>query len=143
LLDKLFSQTGSEKISSIRRELQENMMEKCGIFRNEKELLEMKELIKQYKERYKNVSVQDKGKVFNTDLVETIELGSLLDIAESITDSAINRKESRGAHTREDFPKRNDAEWMKHTLIWKNEAGNKIDYKPVAKTRFEPTERKY
>ena len=143
ILNKLLSQSGDEKVSVIRRELQQNMMDKCGIFRNEKELSEMKELIKEYKERYEKITVQDKGKVFNTDLIEAIELGSLLDIAESITDSAFNRKESRGAHTREDFPNRLDAEWMKHTFIWKNEAGNKIDYKPVVKTRFEPMERKY
>ncbi|OXV05105.1 hypothetical protein Egran_07128 [Elaphomyces granulatus] len=143
LISKLLSQTGDEKISAIRRDMQQNMMDKCGIFRNEKELTEMKELIKEYKERYKKITVQDKGKVFNTDLVEAIELGNLLDIAESINDSALNRKESRGAHTREDFPKRDDVEWMKHTLIWKNEGGNKIDYKSVAKTRFEPMERKY
>ena len=92
----------------------------------------------------KNITVQDKSKVFNTDLIETIELGNLIDICESINEGALNRQESRGAHTREDFPKRNDTEWMKHTSITKNDTGDpKIDYKPVIKTRFEPMERKY
>lgn len=144
MLDKLLAQTGNEKLAVIRRELQQNMMDKCGIFRNEKDLLENKELIKQYKQRYNNITVQDKSKVFNTDLIETIELGNLLDIAESINEGSLNRQESRGAHTREDFPKRDDANWMKHTFITKNESGDpKIDYKPVVVTRFQPMERKY
>lgn len=144
LMNGLLERNGGEKISTIRRELQQSMMDKCGIFRNEKELAENKELIKQYKERFKNISLQDKSKVFNTDLIEAIELGNLLDIAESVNESALIRKESRGAHTREDFPKRDDANWMKHTFITKNDSGDpKIDYKPVVKTRFEPMERKY
>lgn len=144
LMNGLLERNGGEKISTIRRELQQSMMDKCGIFRNEKELAENKELIKQYKERFKNILLQDKSKVFNTDLIEAIELGNLLDIAESVNESALIRKESRGAHTREDFPKRDDANWMKHTFITKNESGDpKIEYKPVVKTRFEPMERKY
>ncbi|NOS83536.1 MAG: succinate dehydrogenase flavoprotein subunit [Ignavibacteria bacterium] len=144
LMNDLLSRNGTEKISEIRRDLQQSMMDKCGIFRNEKDLTENKELIKQYKERYRNIGLQDKSKVFNTDLIEAIELGNLLDIAESINEAALNRQESRGAHTREDFPKRDDAGWMKHTFITKNESGDpKIDYKPVVLTRFEPMERKY
>jgi succinate dehydrogenase / fumarate reductase flavoprotein subunit len=144
MMHKLLDQTGNEKLSVIRRDLQQNMMDKCGIFRNEKDLIENKALIKEYKERYNHITVQDKSKVFNTDLIETIELGNLLDIAESINEGALNRQESRGAHTREDFPKRDDSGWMKHTFITKNESGDpKIDYKPVVITRFQPMERKY
>jgi len=144
MMSGLLAQSGSEKIAEIRKELQQSMMDKCGIFRNEKDLAENKELIKQFQQRYKNITVQDKSKVFNTDLIEAIELGNLLDIAESINESALNRQESRGAHTREDFPKRDDGTWMKHTFITKNDSGDpKIDYKPVVKTQFEPMERKY
>lgn len=144
LMSGLLAQNGNEKISEIRKELQQSMMDKCGIFRNEKDLAENKELLKQFQERYKHITVQDKSKVFNTDLIEAIELGNLIDIAESINESALNRQESRGAHTREDFPKRDDAGWMKHTFITKNDSGDpKIDYKPVVKTQFEPMERKY
>lgn len=145
LMNRLLLQTGNEKISVIRRELQENMMDKCGIFRNQADLEQMKVKIKELQQRYSNISILDKSKVFNTDLIETIELGNLLDIAESINESALNRTESRGAHTREDFPARDDAGWMKHTFIWKGPSGGdpKIDYKPVVKTRFEPMERKY
>jgi len=143
-IDSLLNLSGGENISNIRKDLQQNMMDKCGIFRNEKDLAENKEILKQLRQRYQNITVQDKSKVFNTDLMEAIELGNLIDIAESINESALNRQESRGAHTREDFPNRNDAEWMKHTFITKADSGElKIDYKPVVKTRFEPMERKY
>lgn len=144
-VDHLLNQEGPEKTALIRKELQETMMEKCGIFRDEKGLLEMRQHIADFKERYKNISIQDKGKVFNTDLLEAIELGSLIDLSEAITEGALNRKESRGAHSREDFPKRDDKKWMKHTLIWKAKDGvsNQIDYKPVSVTRYQPMERKY
>jgi succinate dehydrogenase / fumarate reductase flavoprotein subunit len=144
-LNKILNSTGSEKVANVRRVLQENMMEKCGIFRNAKDLSEMKELIKQYKERYEKIGIQDKGKVFNTDLIEAIELGALLDTADTITESALNRNESRGAHTREDYPKRDDTNWMKHTFMWKEKDGieKKIEYKPVSITQFQPMERKY
>jgi succinate dehydrogenase / fumarate reductase flavoprotein subunit len=143
MVNRLLNSNGTEKISAIRRELQENMMDKCGIFRNESDLKQMKGLIEQYKERYKNINVADKGTVFNTELMEAIELGNLIDIAETINEGALNRTESRGAHTREDFPKRDDAKWMKHTFILKDGKGTKINFKPVAKTRYEPMERKY
>ncbi|MBE2216824.1 MAG: succinate dehydrogenase flavoprotein subunit [Ignavibacteria bacterium] len=143
-IDSLLNLSGGENISNIRKDLQQNMMDKCGIFRNEKDLAENKEILKQLRQRYQNITVQDKSKVFNTDLMEAIELGNLIDIAESINESALNRQESRGAHTREDFPNRDDAQWMKHTFITKADSGElKIDYKPVVKTRFEPMERKY
>ena len=142
-LNNLLSKNGTEKISTIRRELQENMMDKCGIFRTEADLKQMKDLVIKYKERYKNINVTDKGMVFNTELMEAIELGNLLDIAETITECALNRTESRGAHTREDFPKRDDVNWMKHSFIRKDVKGTKIIYKPVTKTRYEPMERKY
>jgi succinate dehydrogenase / fumarate reductase flavoprotein subunit len=144
MIAKLLDQSGNEKTADVRRQLQESMMEKCGIFRNKTELTELKGLIKEYKERYNNITVQDKSKVFNTDLIETIELANLIDLAETINESSLNREESRGAHTREDFPARDDKKWMKHTFIRKAPGGEtKIDYKKVAITRFEPMERKY
>ncbi len=145
IVNKILNSNGTEKIAQIRRELQENMMEKCGIFRNDKDLRDMKELIKQYRERYENIGIQDKGKVFNTDLIEAIELGALIDMADTINESALNRTESRGAHTREDYPKRDDANWMKHTFIWKekDKIEKKMEFKPVTITQFQPMERKY
>jgi succinate dehydrogenase / fumarate reductase flavoprotein subunit len=144
-LANILNSTGAEKVAVIRRELQENMMEKCGIFRDEKNLKEMKDKIAELKGRYKNIGIQDKGTVFNTDLMEAVELGNMLEVAETIVDSAYARTESRGGHTREDFPKRDDKNWMKHTFIWKTEEGkeNKLDFKPVTVTRYQPMERKY
>jgi succinate dehydrogenase / fumarate reductase flavoprotein subunit len=144
-LTRIMSYNGPERIAAIRTELQNNMMELCGIFRNENDLRKMIDKIKELKERYKNISLQDKGIVFNTDLIEAIELENLLDTAETITFGALNRKESRGGHTREDFPVRDDKEWMKHTFIYKSKNGDdpEINYKPVTVTRYQPMERKY
>lgn len=145
LLANILNSKGTEKISKIRRELQENMMDKCGIFRDEKGLKEMRVILDGLKERYKNIGIEDKGTVFNTDLMEAVELGNMIDVAETIVDSALVRTESRGAHTREDFPKRDDKNWMKHTFIWKTEEGkeNKLEFKPVTVTKYQPMERKY
>lgn len=145
LVNATLNKTGSENIAKIRREMQETMMEKCGIFRNDNELAEALVTIRELKERFKNASIQDKGKIFNMDLYEAIELDNMLELCEATVISAKNRTESRGAHTREDFPKRDDKDWMKHTFIWKSEDGkeNKITYKPVTVTKYQPMERKY
>ena len=98
------------------------------------------------KEEYANVRVEDGGSVFNTDLLEARELGYLLDTAEATAVSALARKESRGAHSREDYPDRDDATFLAHTLVWRGSAGapaTKLDYKPVTITRFEPKPRVY
>lgn len=143
-IETIKTSTGNESVTKIRTELQVMMMNKCGVFRNEKELKEGIEELKQLKERYKNISIQDKGNIFNTDLMEAIELGNLLDSAEATLYSAENRQESRGAHTREDYPNRDDENWMKHTFIAKDNGSNpKITYKPVVITRYKPMERKY
>ena len=104
--------------------------------------------IAELRERYRNVSIQDKGKRFNTDLLEAIELGNLLDLAEVMAVSALARKESRGGHYREDYPNRDDVNFMRHTMAYR-EVGDdgtesiRLDYKPVVQTRYQPMERKY
>ncbi|MCE1166192.1 MAG: succinate dehydrogenase flavoprotein subunit [Bacteroidetes bacterium] len=135
--------TGGEKVYKLRTELQEWMMDKCGIFRNEQDLTAMVEKLKELKERYRNITIEDKGAVFNTDLMEALELENLLANAEATVYSALNRKESRGAHTREDFPKRDDDNWMRHSFIFENGGTPKITTKPVTVTRYKPMERKY
>lgn len=144
IIQKLLLGEGSENVAQIRKELQEVMMENASVFRTREMLESAREKITELKERYQKVGLQDKGEVFNLDLIEAIEVGFLLDCAETLVVSALNREESRGAHYREDFPNRNDAEWLKHTLIYRTESGDlRIDYKPVVITRFTPKERKY
>ena len=139
----LLNNPGGEKVYKLRTELQEWMMDKCGIFRNEQDLSEMVSKLNELKDRYRNISIEDKGTVFNTDLMEALELDNLLANAEATVYSALNRKESRGAHTREDFPKRDDENWMKHTFIFENSGTPRIETKPVTVTRYKPMERKY
>ncbi len=151
LLDHVRGGDGSERIAVIRRELQEAMDRNAQVFRTDESLREVGDLIKKLRARYRNVQVQDKGKRFNTDLLEAVELGFLLDLAEVVVYSARNRKESRGAHMREDYPKRDDKNLMVHTMAYLTGDAEsavaddhiKLDWKPVAVTNYQPTERKY
>ena len=118
------------------------------VFRTEQTIKTAVEKIAELRERYLNVSIQDKGKRFNTDLLEAVELGNLLDLAEVMAVSALARKESRGGHYREDYPNRDDVNFMRHTMAYR-EVGDdgtesiRLDYKPVVQTRYQPMERKY
>ena len=151
LLDHVRSGDGSERIAVIRKELQEAMDRNAQVFRTDESLREVGDLIKKLRARYRNVQVQDKGKRFNTDLLEAVELGFLLDLAEVVVYSARNRKESRGAHMREDYPERDDKNLMVHTMAYltgdaESEVAAdhiKLDWKPVVVTNYPPTERKY
>jgi succinate dehydrogenase / fumarate reductase flavoprotein subunit len=143
-LDQLLHGGGKEIQATLRTELQETMMHHVGVFREAAGLEAAIQKIRELKERYAHVRVQDQGKVFNSDLLEAWELGAMLDLAELTAVCALNRTESRGAHSREDFPKRNDAEWLKHTLAYHREgAPIEIRYKPVVITKFPPKERVY
>ena len=138
---------GKQNVDKIRKELQETMMSRCGIFRTKDDLTIALEGIKGLQEQYKDVAVPDPGKVFNTAMLEAWELGNLLKFSEVIVRGALLRTESRGAHSRKDFPKRDDANWMKHTMALKKKDGTiEFFYKPVRKgitKTFEPQERKY
>ena len=132
------------KMFDVRKEMQESMMDKCSVFREDAGLKEGLSKIKELKEKYLKVGSDDRSKGYNTDLLEVIELGGLLSTAETIITSALDRTESRGAHWREDFPKRDDAEWLKHSLIFKTDKPvPDIRYKPVVIKQFEPKERVY
>ena len=113
----LMSSSGKESSGAIRAELQESMMENVSVFRQKKSLALALDKVKQLKTRYKKIAIQDKGNCFNRDLLDAIELGHLLDLAEVITRGALHRKESRGAHFREDFPQRDDKKFLSHTLV--------------------------
>ncbi|WP_406172893.1 succinate dehydrogenase flavoprotein subunit [Streptomyces sp. NBC_00996] len=147
-VERLRSSTGTERVADIRRELQECMDANVMVFRTEQTIKTAVEKIAELRERYRNVSIQDKGKRFNTDLLEAIELGNLLDLAEVMAVSALARKESRGGHYREDYPNRDDVNFMRHTMAYR-EVGDdgtesiRLDYKPVVQTRYQPMERKY
>ncbi len=135
-----------ERHSKIREELQENMTKYVGVFRNEEGMLKLLKIVKELQKRYKNVTIDDKGYAYNLDLFEAYEVGNLLSFSEIIVEGAIARKESRGAHYRTGFPKRDDKNWLKHTLAWKTEEGVKLDHskEPVIfMDRFPPKERKY
>jgi succinate dehydrogenase / fumarate reductase flavoprotein subunit len=131
-------------VAAVRDELQREMMDKAGVFRTDELLAAGRERVRELQERYQRVRIQDAGRVFNTDMVEALELGFLLDTAQVTVEAALARQESRGAHSREDFPKRDDANWLKHSLAYRTEDGGvEFRYKPVTITRFQPQERKY
>jgi len=143
IFDNILKNEKGENPANIRKRLKEIMEEKVGIFRNEKDLEEaFKEIVK-LKEEFKKVTVTDKSKQYNTDFIEVLELDFMLDVAEAVTYSALNRRESRGSHYRTDFPKRDDANYLMHTLIYKTKDIPKIEYLPVKITRWKPAERKY
>ena len=151
LLEMLRNSAGTERIAAIRKELQDSMDRNAQVFRTEASLIEVTEVIENLRERYKNIAVQDKGKRFNTDLLEAVELGFLLDLAEVVVYSAMSRKESRGGHFREDFPERDDKNFLVHTMAYlagdaqSADAGDhiRLGTKPVVITRYPPMERKY
>jgi len=142
-VEALLKSTGSERAGAIRAELQAVMMDNVGVFRVESQIRAALDKVGELKGRYRRVGIDDKGKRFNTDLLEAIELGGLLDLAEVTAAGALARTESRGAHSREDYPQRDDANWLKHTLAYRTEKGIEFRYKPVVVTRFEPKPRTY
>jgi succinate dehydrogenase / fumarate reductase flavoprotein subunit len=132
-----------QSVATIRHELADVMMDNVGVYRDDKLLTVALAKVRELKDRHGAVSIGDCGAVFNTDLLEANELGYLLDLAEVMVVSALARTESRGAHSREDFPERNDAKWLKHTLAYQGARGPTLRYKPVSITRFEPKPRTY
>jgi len=139
---------GSEDVNAprpgdIRAELQEAMDRNAQVFRTSESLTEVQSKVPGLKERYARAAIQDRGRRFNTDLLEAIELGFLLDLAEVILAGALAREESRGGHFREDFPKRDDKKFLRHTLAYSTPKGVTLDYKPVVITKYEPKERVY
>lgn len=150
LIDKVRKSKGKEKVAVLRKELQDTMDKNAQVYRTEESLNEALAKIAELRGRYEHISVQDKGQRFNTDLLEAIELGFLLDLAEVLAYTALERRESRGGHFREDYPERNDKKFMLHSMAYlsdkpaKKPGDNiKVDWKPVTVTNYQPMERKY
>ncbi|HVC35476.1 MAG TPA: succinate dehydrogenase flavoprotein subunit [Chloroflexota bacterium] len=133
----------AEPVSAVREELRTTMMDLASVLRTGEGLTECLSRIGQLRERYRRTRPGDRGRTFNTDLQETLEVGNLIDISEVLVTSALARTESRGAHYREDYPQRNDQEWLKHTLAYQRDGKIELRYKPVSITRFEPKARTY
>ena len=143
IYDKVLKHEQGERISTLRVEMQKSMERYVGIYRDENSLIQACKIISDLKKRAENITVEDKDRVFNTDLVSALELGFMLDAAEAITYSAVPRRESRGAHSRTDYPKRDDLTFLKHTLAYGGISEPRIDYMPVTITRWKPEARVY
>lgn len=148
MLAGLLSGNGTERVGDVRKKLQVTMDMNAQVYRTEETLEQALADVQDLRRQFRNVSVQDKGQRYNTDLLEAVELGFLLDLAEILVTGAIARKESRGGHAREDFQTRDDVNFMRHTMAYRDEdpAGTeyvRLDYKPVVVTRYQPMERKY
>ena len=139
----LLGRERGERVADIRATMQDVMMDKVSVVRNEQGMREAQDVLAQLRHAYQNVAIQDHGKRYNTELTEALELGCMLDCAESIVFGALARQESRGAHYREDFQARDDVNWLAHSLVYKTSGGLEIDKKPVTPGSFEPKERKY
>ncbi|TDE15757.1 succinate dehydrogenase flavoprotein subunit [Jiangella asiatica] len=142
-LEGIRDRSDGERVAVIRRELQETMDANAQVFRSEATLKQALSDIQALKARYQNIAVQDKGRRFNTDLLEAVELGFLLDLAEVIVVGAMERKESRGGHFREDYQNRDDVNYMRHTMAYRTGEGVRLDFKPVVVTRYQPMERTF
>jgi succinate dehydrogenase / fumarate reductase flavoprotein subunit len=139
----LLEQKGTTRINQLRQAFQDCMSDRCGVFRTEEVMRQGIEEIQQLKQQYSQIYLDDKGSCWNTELIEALELKSLMVVGEIILASALKRQESRGAHSREDYPQRDDPNFLKHTLAYYSPAGIDINYMPVVINRFEPQERKY
>lgn len=143
-INSLFKNDGKEKLVELRNELSNVMSYGAGIFREESKMKEALEKVREIKERAKHVKVYDTERTFNTNLQQTLEFLNLVDIAETIVLPAIERKESRGAHYRTDYPKRDDDNFLKHSIVEMGEDGElRLSWKPVVITKYQPEERKY
>jgi succinate dehydrogenase / fumarate reductase flavoprotein subunit len=143
ILDRFHNASGKEKVARIGRDLRAEMFDNVGVFRTQESLEHAVEKVKELRERFQQVKVVDSGKVYNMEMMQAWELGNMLDLALVTAESALARTESRGGHARDDFPARDDSNWLKHTLAWLNGDEVSLGYKPVVITKYAPKERTY
>ncbi|MFQ6090613.1 MAG: succinate dehydrogenase/fumarate reductase flavoprotein subunit, partial [Candidatus Bipolaricaulia bacterium] len=139
----LLEREGEERVAQIRQGLRMAMDKYVRVYRTAEDLQEGLQAVKEAKERYRQIRIEDKCRVYNTELIQVLELGFMLDVAEVIVSAALAREESRGAHARRDFPQRDDGNWLKHSLAFYTPEGPRLEYKPVTITAWKPVERKY
>jgi succinate dehydrogenase / fumarate reductase flavoprotein subunit len=142
-IEAILNARGDENIIDIARDMKSIMFENVGVFRTQEGMEAALASMREMQERLKRAQIADRGKIFNTEMLNIWELNNLLQLAELTTFSALQRTESRGGHAREDFPNRNDADWLKHSLIWKRDNEISLKYKPVKITKYQPKERVY
>jgi succinate dehydrogenase / fumarate reductase flavoprotein subunit len=142
-IERLRANRPGEKAARLKGELADVMFDQVGVYRDESLLSGARTKVTELRNRYDRVSVADKGRIYNTDLLEARELGYLLDCAEATVAAALARTESRGAHAREDYPERNDGEWLKHSLAYRGPEMPVLRYKPVTITTMQPKPRVY
>src|SRR4028118_870931 len=142
-ISALLNQSGTTRIDQLRQAFQDCMTQYCGVFRTEESMREGLNQLQQLQQQYQQIYLDDKGNCWNTEIIEALELRNLMLVGEIILTAALNRQESRGAHCREDYPERDDANFLKHTMAYYSSAGIDLNYRPVAITMFEPQERKY
>jgi succinate dehydrogenase / fumarate reductase flavoprotein subunit len=142
-LQALRGGSGKENAFDIATDLKNVMFEGVGIYRNEKDMRKAIDALGELRRRFHDIGVTDQGEIFNTELINAWELGNMLEVAEVTAHCALNRQESRGGHSREDFPKRDDQNWLKHTLAWWKDGRVELGYKPVVITKYQPKERVY
>jgi succinate dehydrogenase flavoprotein subunit len=138
-IERLLRRREGERIGPLREELGAAMTEHLGIFRSRDRMEKALQRIREVRQRYETIYLDDRGRIFNSELTHALELGSLIDLAETIVVGAIGREESRGSHYRKDFPNRNDADWLRHTLAYCTESGPRLEHAPVTITRFPPS----
>jgi succinate dehydrogenase / fumarate reductase flavoprotein subunit len=143
IFEDLLQKKGTENLYDIKRELREAMDQHAGVYRTGEEMTAGLKKVRDLKQRYEKIYVADKGSVYNTNLMNAMEIQNLLDLAEMLLMSAVVREESRGGHARYDFPNRDDDKWLKHTLVSYSKEGPKLSYKPVMIDKWKPVERKY
>lgn len=142
-IQALLDRRGGYRIAEVRQQFQDTMTEHCGVFRTQEVMQEGLTKILKLQEKYQQIYLDDQDNIWNTEIIEALELRSLMIVGQMILTSALNRLESRGAHCREDYPQRDDTTFLKHTLAYYSPAGIDLSYRPVSITRFEPLERKY
>jgi len=143
IFEDILQKKGTENLYDIKRELRAAMDQHAGVYRTGEEMNAGLKKIRELKQRYEKIHVADKGSVYNTNLINAMEIQNLLDLAEMLLMAAEVREESRGGHARYDFPNRDDEKWLKHTLVSYSKDGPKLSYKPVTITKWKPVERKY